>query len=79
MGNRSWLSLITAGVFAIGLASAVAASSPRKITVTAKKFEWLPAKIEVKVGETIELTLESQDVKHGFSSRPGCRLLRTPT
>ncbi|MEP7013791.1 MAG: cupredoxin domain-containing protein, partial [Acidobacteriota bacterium] len=33
------------------------------------KFEWIPASIEVKVGQPVELTLISLDVPHGISSR----------
>jgi len=63
--------LVFAGtsIVMLALAVAVLASTPRKITVTAKKFEWNPARIEVQVGETVELLLESEDVKHGFSSK----------
>ena len=53
----------------IGLAVVAMASTPRMITLTARKFEWNPARIEAHVGETIELTLESEDVKHGFSCK----------
>ncbi len=66
--KRGW-SVAAVTALTIGLAAANAPSTPRKITVTAKKFEWSPAKIEVKVGETIELILESEDVKHGFSCK----------
>jgi cytochrome c oxidase subunit 2 len=43
------------------------AQEPRKITVVAKKFEFSPSRIEVKVGEPVEITFESADTKHGFS------------
>jgi cytochrome c oxidase subunit 2 len=39
---------------------------PRKITVTAKKYEFSPSRIELTVGETVEITFESEDTKHGF-------------
>ena len=41
-------------------------SEPRKVAITAKKFEFAPNRIEVKVGETIELTATSVDAKHGL-------------
>jgi cytochrome c oxidase subunit 2 len=39
---------------------------PRKITVVAKKYEFQPSTIELKVGEPVEITFESEDTKHGF-------------
>ena len=41
----------------------------RKIAVTAKKFEFDVPRIEVKAGETVELTLNSVDTKHGFECK----------
>lgn len=46
--------------------SLLAAQEPRKITVTAKKYEFSPNKIELKVGEPVEITFESLDTEHGF-------------
>jgi heme/copper-type cytochrome/quinol oxidase subunit 2 len=34
--------------------------------VVAKKYEFEPAKIELKVGEPVEITFKSTDTKHGF-------------
>ena len=48
-------------------ATATAADESRKITVVAKKYEFNPSRIEVKVGEPVEITFESEDTKHGFS------------
>jgi cytochrome c oxidase subunit 2 len=45
------------------------AGEPRKITVTAKKYEFTPSKIELKVGEPVEITFEAQDTTHGFSCK----------
>jgi cytochrome c oxidase subunit II len=42
------------------------APEPRKITVTAKKYEFTPSRIELKAGEPVEITFESEDAKHGF-------------
>ena len=42
---------------------------PRKITVTAKKYEFQPNRIDLKAGEPVEITFESQDTKHGFSCK----------
>ena len=38
----------------------------QKITVTAKKYEFNPSTIEVKAGTPVEITLQSEDTKHGF-------------
>src|SRR5262249_7684661 len=46
-----------------------AAQEPRKITVVAKKYEFQPNHIELKVGEPVELTFESEDTKHGFACK----------
>jgi cytochrome c oxidase subunit 2 len=42
------------------------APEPRKIAVTAKRFEFSPNRIELKVGEPVEITFTSLDTKHGF-------------
>ena len=41
----------------------------RKIEVVAKKYEFEPARIEVKVGEPVEITFRSLDTKHGFAQK----------
>ena len=45
---------------------APAPSEPRKITVTAKKYEFNPPRIELKAGETVEITFEAEDTTHGI-------------
>jgi heme/copper-type cytochrome/quinol oxidase subunit 2 len=45
------------------------AAEPQKITVTAKKFEFNPSRIEVKVGQPVEITFQSEDTKHGFQQK----------
>lgn len=56
--------------FAAALCSVLAVSArspePRAIAVTAKKYEFQPNRIELKVGEPVEITFTSQDTKHGF-------------
>ena len=44
-------------------------SAPRKIELTARKFEFSPGRIEVKVGETVEIAATSLDSKHGFECK----------
>ena len=45
------------------------AQEPRKITVVAKKYEFQPNHIELKVGEPVQITFESEDTKHGFACK----------
>jgi cytochrome c oxidase subunit 2 len=58
--------------FAAILAAAVLCPSllhsqePRKIAVVAKKYEFRPSRIELKAGEPVEITFQSEDTKHGF-------------
>ena len=52
----------------VGIAS-VAAAETRKIEVVAHKYAFEPARIEVKVGEPVEITFRSTDTKHGFVSK----------
>lgn len=42
---------------------------PRKITVVAKKYRFEPDRIELKVGEPVEITFQSLDARHGFSCK----------
>jgi len=44
-------------------------AQPRKVEITAKKYEFDIPRIEMKVGETVELTLKSLDTKHGFECK----------
>jgi len=46
--------------------TAQAADTPRRIEVTAKRFEYIPAEITVKKGEPVVLVLHSTDVAHGI-------------
>jgi cytochrome c oxidase subunit 2 len=41
----------------------------KKIEVVAHKYAFEPSRIEVKVGEPVELTFRSTDTKHGFVSK----------
>ena len=42
------------------------AQDPQKITVTAKKYEFTPAEIEVPVNTLVRLHLKATDKEHGF-------------
>jgi cytochrome c oxidase subunit 2 len=48
---------------------ASASAESRKIEVVARKFVFEPARIEVKVGEPVEITFRSEDTKHGFACK----------
>jgi cytochrome c oxidase subunit 2 len=63
MPTRTALALLS--FLAAGLALA-APPEPRRIEVVARKFSFDPAKIEVKAGESVEITFTSVDTKHGF-------------
>jgi cytochrome c oxidase subunit II len=43
-----------------------AQATPRRIEVTAKRFEFTPGEITVKKGEPVVLVLKSVDVNHGI-------------
>jgi cytochrome c oxidase subunit 2 len=55
--------LVTAQLFAT---MASAEHSPRRIEVTAKRFEFAPDEITLKKGEPVVLVLRSTDVAHGI-------------
>jgi cytochrome c oxidase subunit 2 len=47
-----------------------AAEEPKVIAVTAKRFEFSPKEITLKLGETVRLQLTTDDVTHGFFAKP---------
>lgn len=64
---------LLAGSFALAVsvwaeAASAAKPSERVIHVTAKKFEFEPATIELKVGEPVVLEITTVDRKHGMKS-----------
>jgi len=60
------------------LFTASASAAVRKIEMTAKKYEYSPAKLELVRGEEVELTIRSLDKTHGFDC-PGLELEGTIT
>ncbi len=58
-----------AALVLVSLLVSAQTAEPRKITVTAKKYEFQPSRIELKVGEPVEITFESEDTKHGFACK----------
>ena len=72
--SRSAILSLALAVCGLGTTSAPAqdaapAAPARKITVTAKKYEFSPARIEMKVGEPVEITLQAEDHEHGFTCK----------
>ncbi len=60
-------------VFAVvtgGQARAAADAPARVVEITARRFPFSPAQITLKRGEPVTLRLRSEDVTHGFFSRP---------
>jgi len=45
------------------------ASEVRKITITARKYEFKPSKIELLAGQPVEITIEAEDATHGFTCK----------
>ena len=66
MGTRTVLALLSFLAASVALA---APPEPRKIDVVARKFSFDPARIEVKAGESVEITFTSVDTKHGFACK----------
>ena len=62
---------VLCGAFLLRAQDAAPAPSgePKKITVTAKKFEFNPSHIELKVNQPVEITFQSEDTKHGFEQK----------
>jgi cytochrome c oxidase subunit 2 len=56
----------TPALFLAVAVSFSAAAQERTIPVTAERFKFTPAIIELKVGEPVILELTSRDRKHGF-------------
>ena len=49
------------------LSSGNAQTSERVVKITARKFEYEPSEIHLKLGEPVVLELTSKDVIHGFN------------
>ena len=65
--DASRRALLGAGaLLALGAAGALAQAEPRVINVVAKKFEFVPDKIDVKLGETVRLNFTAPEVAMGF-------------
>jgi cytochrome c oxidase subunit II len=64
--------LLGTAVLGLGAAYSFAASQPQAktkvISVVAKKFEYSPSQISLKLGETVVLEFISQDIVMGFNA-----------
>jgi cytochrome c oxidase subunit 2 len=60
---------ICAALATVLLVPSLAAGEPRVVEITAKRFEFSPAEIVLKVDEPVTLRLRSLDVTHGFFQR----------
>lgn len=54
------------------------APAPRVVEVVAQRFDFWPAEIRVRAGETIELRVSSEDTMHGFRIVGGDVNLQVP-
>jgi len=62
---RRLLFLVAASGVALGVALS-AARAPRVVPITVKRFEYNPAQVTLRKGETVVLELTSLDRQHGF-------------
>jgi len=60
---------IVLAALTVGGSALAAPPEPRRIEVVARKFAFEPARLEVKVGEPVEITFTSVDTKHGFACK----------
>jgi cytochrome c oxidase subunit 2 len=59
--------VVTAVLLSCGVLAGVAlADGSRELQVIAKKYEFVPARLEVVQGETVRIVVRSEDSKHGF-------------
>ena len=67
---RTILRSILPALLAVASLAAAPPSGPREIDIRAHRFEFVPGEIRVKKGEAVLLRVRSEDVRHGFFSRP---------
>jgi cytochrome c oxidase subunit 2 len=62
---------VAAALLLVASPHRVRADAPmRVVEITAKRFQFSPSEVTLKRGETVKLVLRSEDVVHGFFSRP---------
>jgi cytochrome c oxidase subunit 2 len=57
------------GIIPVTVHPTEAQATPRRIEITAKRFEFMPASITLKKGEPVVILLKSADVAHGLRFR----------
>jgi cytochrome c oxidase subunit 2 len=62
----STLTIFVVALLVVALPAVPAGSQQRTIEIHAKRFAFSPAEIEVKKGETVTLSLISEDVPHSL-------------
>jgi cytochrome c oxidase subunit 2 len=67
---RRWCLPAIALAVLTALPGAAWAAEPRVVEITAKRFEFSPFQVTVRKGDTVTLRLRSEDVTHGFFSKP---------
>ena len=68
-GMGAALAAVTAGLGSTGDALR-GAEEPKVLAITAKRFEFSPKEITLKVGKAVKLELTTEDVTHGFFVKP---------
>ena len=70
------LSFVVPAIFVLGVSTVLFVSdnssaqhAPRRIEITAKRFDFTPGEITLKKGEPVVLVLKSLDVPHGVRFR----------
>lgn len=64
LGVWSWT--VVLGLLPAGAASS-AAEATQRVEVTASRYKFEPARIEVRQGDVVELVLRSADTEHGLA------------
>jgi len=67
--REAWRWVAGAALLPILIVASQAATSPRRIAITATRFAFEPAEITIKPGESVDLVLTSADVAHGIRIR----------
>ena len=61
---------ILAAACAVAAAAAARGDAPaRTVEIAARRFQFTPAEVHLRRGETVRLALHSEDVTHGFFQR----------
>jgi cytochrome c oxidase subunit II len=58
------------GIATPGVRPAIAAEEPRVVEIKARKFQFSPSEITLKMGQPVILRLTTEDRTHGFLLKP---------